>query len=168
MGSFFAYYKVEKYKNICHLQQNACNMLVDKQLERCRYLRQMRCRYFICNALYNQRKSLDSFMQSYGIIGMALWIIYSVPMEKRQYPYVETVVSCLRNARFLRWKLQFPASEQEFSCWRKMIHIKPPNTSTLCWHRYTQCTNEHGNWGIFFLYLRHNLSLALRVLPAVR
>ena len=42
-------YKVEKYKNICHLQQNACNMLVDKQLERCRYLRQMRCRYFICN-----------------------------------------------------------------------------------------------------------------------
>lgn len=31
-----------------------------------------------------------------------------------------------------------------------MIHIKPPNTSTLCWHRYTQCTNEHGNWGIFF------------------
>ena len=30
MGSFFAYYKVEKYKNICHLQQNACNMLVDK------------------------------------------------------------------------------------------------------------------------------------------
>ena len=66
MGSFFAYYKVEKYKNICHLQQNACNMLVDKQLERCRYLRQMRCRYFICNALYNQRKSLDSFVQSYG------------------------------------------------------------------------------------------------------
>ena len=50
----------------------------------------------------------------------------------------------------------------------QMIHIKPPNTSTLCWHRYTQCTNEHGNWGIFFLYLRHNLSLALRVLPAVR
>ena len=25
----------------------------------------------------------------------ALWIIRSVPTEKRQYPYVETVVSCL-------------------------------------------------------------------------
>jgi len=28
--SFFAYYKVEKHKNICHLQQNACNSLADK------------------------------------------------------------------------------------------------------------------------------------------
>ncbi|MFU2439596.1 hypothetical protein, partial [Bacteroides sp.] len=27
----------------------------------------------ICNTLYNQRKSLDSFMQSYGIIGVTLW-----------------------------------------------------------------------------------------------
>jgi len=44
-------------------------------------------------------------MQSYGIIGMALWIICSVPTEKRQYPYVETVVSCLGNSRFLPWKL---------------------------------------------------------------
>ena len=34
---FFSYYKVEKHKNICHLQPNACNTLVDKQLERCRY-----------------------------------------------------------------------------------------------------------------------------------
>jgi len=29
---FFVYYKVEKHKNICHLQPNACNALVDKQL----------------------------------------------------------------------------------------------------------------------------------------
>ena len=32
-------------------------------------------------------------MQNYGIIGMSLWTICSIPMEKRQYPYVETVVS---------------------------------------------------------------------------
>jgi len=39
------------------------------------------------------------------IIGMALWIICSVSTEKRQYPYVETVVSRLGNSRFLPWKL---------------------------------------------------------------
>ena len=36
--------KLKKYKNICHLQPNACNTLIDKQLERCRYLRQIGCR----------------------------------------------------------------------------------------------------------------------------
>ena len=30
MNEFFSYYKVEKHKNICHLQPNACNALVDK------------------------------------------------------------------------------------------------------------------------------------------
>ena len=29
--------KLKKHENICHLQPNACNALVDKQLERCRY-----------------------------------------------------------------------------------------------------------------------------------
>ena len=57
------------------------------------------------SAYYNQRKSLDSFMQSYGIIGVTLWIICGVSTGKRQYPYVETVVSRLRNSRFLPWKL---------------------------------------------------------------
>ena len=47
----------------------------------------------------------DSFMQSYGIIGVTLWIICGVSTGKRQYPYVETVVSRLRNSRFLPWKL---------------------------------------------------------------
>ena len=32
-------------------------------------------------------------MQSYGIIGVTLWIICGVSTGKRQYPYVETVVS---------------------------------------------------------------------------
>ena len=30
-------YKVEKYKNICHLQPNVRNALIDKQLHCCRY-----------------------------------------------------------------------------------------------------------------------------------
>ena len=30
MNESFSYYKVEKHKNICHLQRNACNTLVDK------------------------------------------------------------------------------------------------------------------------------------------
>ena len=38
-------------------------------------------------------------MQSYGIIGVTLWIICGVSTGKRQYPYVETVVSRLRNSR---------------------------------------------------------------------
>jgi len=29
--------KLKKHKNICYLQPNACNTLVDKQLYRCRY-----------------------------------------------------------------------------------------------------------------------------------
>ena len=45
------------------------------------------------SAYYNQRKSLDSFMQSYGIIGVTLWRNDSVSTGKRQYPYVETVIS---------------------------------------------------------------------------
>ena len=105
MNEIFSYYKVEKHKNICHLQRKACNILLDKYLERCRYLWHIGCRYFICNTLYNQRKSLDSLMQSYGIIGVTLWIICGVSTGKRQYPYVETVVSRLRNSRFLPWKL---------------------------------------------------------------
>ena len=56
-------------------------------------------------AMKNQRKSLDSFMQSYGIIGITLWRNDSVSTGKRQYPYLETVVSRLRNSRFLPWKL---------------------------------------------------------------
>jgi len=44
-------------------------------------------------------------MQSYGIIGVTLWRICGISTGKRQYPYVETVVSCLRNSRFLPWKL---------------------------------------------------------------
>ena len=47
-------------------------------------------------------------MQSYGIIGVTLWRIRGVSAGKRQYPYVETVVSCLRNSRFLPWELPFP------------------------------------------------------------
>ena len=43
----------------------------------------------ICNTLYNQRKSLDSLMQSYGIIGITLWRICGV--------YGETTVSLRRN-----------------------------------------------------------------------
>ena len=46
-------------------------------------------------------------MRSYGIIGATLWIICGVSTGKRQYPYVETVVSRLRNSRFLPWKLKF-------------------------------------------------------------
>ena len=46
-------------------------------------------------------------MQSYGIIGVTLWIICGVSTGKRQYPYVETVVSRIRNARFLPGKLEF-------------------------------------------------------------
>ena len=30
MNESFSYYKVEKHKNICHLQPNACNALIDK------------------------------------------------------------------------------------------------------------------------------------------
>jgi len=30
MNEIFSYYKVEKHKNICHLQRNACNTLVDR------------------------------------------------------------------------------------------------------------------------------------------
>ena len=30
MNESFVYYKVEKRKNICHLQRKACNTLVDK------------------------------------------------------------------------------------------------------------------------------------------
>ena len=51
------------------------------------------------------RKSLDSFVQSYGIIGVTPWRNGGVSTGKRQYPYVETVVSHLRNSRFLPWKL---------------------------------------------------------------
>ena len=32
MNESFSYYKVEKHKNICHLQQNRNNKLTDKQL----------------------------------------------------------------------------------------------------------------------------------------
>ena len=39
-------------------------------------------------------------MSAYGIIGVTLWRNDSVSTGKRQYPYVETVVSCLRNSRF--------------------------------------------------------------------
>ena len=46
-------------------------------------------------------------MQSYGIIGVTLWRNDSVSTGKRQYPYVETVVSRLRNSRFLPWQLEF-------------------------------------------------------------
>ena len=42
-------------------------------------------------------------MQSYGIIGMALWIIYS--------PYGETTVSLRRNCSFPPWELSFPTVE---------------------------------------------------------
>ena len=38
-------------------------------------------------------------MQSYGIIGVTLWRNGGVSTGKRQYPYVETVVSRLRNSR---------------------------------------------------------------------
>ena len=55
-------------------------------------------------------------MQSYGIIGVTLWIICGVSTGKRQYPYVETVVSRLRNSRFLPWKLSCPAVETVVSC----------------------------------------------------
>ena len=54
-------------------------------------------------------------MQSYGIIGVTLWIICGVSAGKRQYPYVETVVSRLRNSRFLPWKLSCPAVETVIS-----------------------------------------------------
>ena len=54
-------------------------------------------------------------MQSYGIIGVTLWIICGVSTGKRQYPYVETVVSRLRNSRFLPWKLSCPAVETVIS-----------------------------------------------------
>ena len=54
-------------------------------------------------------------MQSYGIIGATLWIICGVSTGKRQYPYVETVVSRLRNSRFLPWKLSCPAVETVIS-----------------------------------------------------
>ena len=30
MNEIFSYYKVEKHKNICHLQRKACNALIDK------------------------------------------------------------------------------------------------------------------------------------------
>ena len=30
MNEIFSYYKVEKHKNICHLQRNACNTLVNR------------------------------------------------------------------------------------------------------------------------------------------
>jgi len=30
MNEILSYYKVEKHKNICHLQRNACNTLVNK------------------------------------------------------------------------------------------------------------------------------------------
>ena len=30
MNESFSYYKVEKHKNICHLQRKACNTLVNK------------------------------------------------------------------------------------------------------------------------------------------
>ena len=54
-------------------------------------------------------------MQSYGIIGVTLWRICGVSTGKRQYPYVETVVSRLRNSRFLPWKLSCPAVETVIS-----------------------------------------------------
>ena len=54
-------------------------------------------------------------MQSYGIIGITLWRICGVSTGKRQYPYVETVVSRLRNSRFLPWKLSCPAVETVIS-----------------------------------------------------
>ena len=38
-------------------------------------------------------------MQSYGIIGVTLWRNFGISTGKRQYPYVETVVSRLRNSR---------------------------------------------------------------------
>ena len=44
-------------------------------------------------------------MQSYGIIGVTLWRNFGISTGKGQYPYVETVVSRLRNSRFLLWKL---------------------------------------------------------------
>ena len=40
-----------------------------------------------------------------GIIGVSLRRNCGVSRGKRQYPYVETVVSRLRNSRFLPWKL---------------------------------------------------------------
>ena len=54
-------------------------------------------------------------MQSYGIIGVTLWRNGGVSTGKRQYPYVETVVSRLRNSRFLPWKLSCPAVETVIS-----------------------------------------------------
>ena len=55
------------------------------------------------SAYYNQRKSLDSFMQSYGIIGITLWRNDSV--------YGETTVSLRRNCSVPPWELSFPTVE---------------------------------------------------------
>ena len=40
-----------------------------------------------------------------GIKKGSLWRNFGISTGKRQYPYVETVVSRLRNSRFLPWKL---------------------------------------------------------------
>ena len=51
--------------------------------------------------LYTPLQSIEKGTAIQGV----LTIICGVSTGKRQYPYVETVVSRLRNSRFLPWKL---------------------------------------------------------------
>ena len=86
-------------------------------------------------------------MQSYGIIGVTLWIICGVSTGKRQYPYVETVVSRLRNSRFLPWKLSCPAVETVIS--NAGNDSSPPGNGKLM---YTINFCTHGELALQGLY----------------
>jgi hypothetical protein len=60
-------------------------------------------------------------MQSYGIIGVTLWRNFGISTGKRQYPYVETVVSCRGNCNFQCRKRQFPAWKREVNVYNKLL-----------------------------------------------
>ena len=99
-------------------------------------------------------------MQSYGIIGITLWRICGVSTGKRQYPYVETVVSCLRNSRFLPQKLSFPTVETVIS--NAGNDSSPPGNGKLM-YTINFCTHGELVYVRFILCCRYficNLSVA--------
>ena len=81
-------------------------------------------------------------MQSYGIIGMTLWRICGVSTGKRQYPYVETVVSCsvLNKLTLLKFEIHMEELKKKYTPYtesERMSYIReylssPESKSEFC------------------------------------
>ena len=98
-------------KNICHLQPNRHNLLIGKQLHRCRYPLQMVADNSICNTLCGDRKrSLKSKITN----------LYIKAVHHHDY---------ILKLRFYTWKLQYPCAETVVSL-RGNYSFPPGNGSS--------------------------------------